>query len=40
MPVYEQYRSQYGPSLFSSYQPTDLKDSAQYLRDKARWPTK
>lgn len=37
MPVYEQYRSQYGPNLFSNYQPKDGADSGRYLRDRARW---
>ncbi len=38
MPVFEQYRSRYGPNLFSDYQPPDTADSGRYLRDKARWP--
>ena len=38
MPVFEQYRSQYGPNLFGTYQPTDALDAGRYLRDKARWP--
>ncbi len=37
MPVFEQYKSRYGPNLFSSYQPKDLQDSARYLKDKSRW---
>jgi predicted amidohydrolase len=37
MPVYEAYRSRYGPSLFSAYQPKDLQDSGRYLKDKSRW---
>jgi predicted amidohydrolase len=37
MPVYEQYRSRYGPNLFSSYQPKDAADAGRYLADKARW---
>lgn len=40
MPVYEQYRSQYGPNLFADYQPTNLEDAGRHLRDKARWPAK
>lgn len=38
MPVYEAYRSKYGPSLFSKYQPTSIQDAGRYLADKARWP--
>ncbi len=38
MPVFEQYRSRYGPNLFSGYQPKNLADSTRYLADKARWP--
>lgn len=38
MPVFEQYRSKYGPNLFSAYQPKNTRDSGRYLRDKARWP--
>ena len=38
LPVYEQYRSQYGPNLFGAYQPTDPFDAGRYLQDKARWP--
>ena len=38
MPVFEQYRSKYGPNLFSDYQPKDTADSGRHLRDKARWP--
>ena len=38
LPVYEQYRSQYGPNLFGAYQPTDPLDAGRYLQDKARWP--
>ncbi len=37
MPVYEQYRSKYGPNLFSTYQPKDATDASRYLSDKARW---
>ncbi len=38
LPVFEQYRSRYGPNLFAEYQPKDTRDSGRYLRDKARWP--
>jgi len=38
MPVFEKYRSRYGPNLFTDYQPKNPQDSARYLRDKARWP--
>ncbi len=38
MPVFEAYRSRYGPGLFSKYQPKDLEESSRYLADKARWP--
>ncbi len=38
MPVFEQYRSRYGPSLFSTYQPKNLEDATRFLADKARWP--
>lgn len=38
LPVFEQYRSQYGPNLFDAYQPTDALDAGRYLQDKARWP--
>lgn len=37
MPVFEQYRSKYAPSLFSAYQPKDIQDSGRYLKDKSRW---
>jgi hypothetical protein len=37
LPVYETYRSRYGPNLFSSYQPKDILDAGRYLKDKARW---
>lgn len=37
MPVFEQYRSKYPPSLFSGYQPKDVKDAGRYLADKSRW---
>jgi predicted amidohydrolase len=38
MPVYQAYRSRYGPNLFSQYQPKDINDAGRYLKDKARWP--
>lgn len=38
LPVYEAYRSRYGPNLFSQYQPQDINDAGRYLKDKARWP--
>ena len=38
MPVYERYRSRYGPNLFSDYQPQSAEDAGRYLADKARWP--
>ncbi|MBS0478384.1 MAG: hypothetical protein JSR79_03675 [Proteobacteria bacterium] len=38
MPIYEAYRSRYGPNLFSRYQPKSVTDSARYLADKSRWP--
>ncbi len=38
MPIFEQYRSRYGPNLFNQYQPTDTADAGRYLGDKARWP--
>jgi predicted amidohydrolase len=37
MPIFEAYRSKYGPSLFSGYQPKDVKDAGRYLKDKSRW---
>jgi predicted amidohydrolase len=37
MPVFEQYRSKYGPGLFSAYQPKDVQDAGRYLKDKSRW---
>ena len=37
MPVYEQYRSPYGPNLIADYQPTDTEDAGRYLRAKTRW---
>jgi predicted amidohydrolase len=37
MPVFEQYRSKYAPSLFSGYQPKDIQDAGRYLKDKSRW---
>jgi predicted amidohydrolase len=38
MPVFDKYRSRYGPNLFAEYQPKDLADSTQFLAGKARWP--
>lgn len=37
MPVFEQYRSPYGPNLLDGYQPTDTQDAGRYLREKTRW---
>ena len=37
MPIYEQYRSPYGPNLIADYQPTDTEDAGRYLREKTRW---
>ena len=37
MPVFEQYRSPYGPNLIADYQPTDTADAGRYLRAKTRW---
>ncbi|GIX32764.1 MAG: hypothetical protein KatS3mg125_0720 [Lysobacterales bacterium] len=37
LPVFNAYRNQFGPNLFSAYLPTDLQDAARYLRDKSRW---
>jgi predicted amidohydrolase len=37
MPVFDAYRSKYPPSLFSTYQPKDVKDAGRYLKDKSRW---
>ena len=37
MPVLEQYENAYAPDLFSEYQPTDLYDAKDYLKDKSRW---
>ena len=34
---FEQYVPRYGPNLFQAYQPSDLKDAGQYLKDKGRW---
>ena len=36
-PVFERYRSPYGPNLFSDYQPTSRQDSSRYLADRSRW---
>ena len=38
MPIFEQYRSPYGPNLLSDYQPRDAADAGRYLREKTRWP--
>lgn len=35
--VYEAYRDNYPPNLFSSYVPSDGQDAARYLKDKGRW---
>lgn len=37
MPVFERYRSPYGPNLVADYQPTDTLDAGRYLREKTRW---
>ncbi|XUU61241.1 nitrilase-related carbon-nitrogen hydrolase [Erythrobacter sp. HA6-11] len=37
MPVFETYRSPYGPNLIADYQPTDTADAGRYLRSKTRW---
>lgn len=39
MPVFERYRSPYGPNLLADYQPTDTRDAGRYLREKTRWKT-
>ncbi len=36
-PVLDAYRNRYPPNLFLSYLPTDGRDSARYLKDKAVW---
>jgi predicted amidohydrolase len=36
-PIFEQYRSKFPPNLFSAYQPKDLEDASNYVRDKSRW---
>ncbi|WFL76340.1 nitrilase-related carbon-nitrogen hydrolase [Altererythrobacter arenosus] len=38
MPVFDKYRSPYGPNLIADYQPTDTEDAGRYLRSKSRWP--
>ncbi|MEP2990487.1 MAG: nitrilase-related carbon-nitrogen hydrolase [Parasphingorhabdus sp.] len=38
MPVYEKYKSRYGPNLLADYKPTDYDDAGRHLRNKARWP--
>jgi len=35
--VLERYVSKYPPNLFAGYLPSDLRDSARYLRDKSVW---
>lgn len=37
LPIYEQYVNAYAPNLFTEYQPTDLYDAKDYLKDKSRW---
>lgn len=37
MPVYDAYRSPYGPNMLDGYQPTDTQDAGRFLRDKTRW---
>ena len=37
VPVYEKYRSNYPPNLFTGYQPKDLNDAKNYLTTKSRW---
>ena len=39
-PIFERYRSPYGPNLFSDYQPTSRQDSSRYLADRSRWPSR
>jgi predicted amidohydrolase len=36
-PIFAQYRSKFPPNLFSAYQPKDLEDASNYVRDKSRW---
>ena len=36
-PVLERYENAYAPNLFSEYQPTDLYDAKDYLKDKSSW---
>jgi predicted amidohydrolase len=35
--VYDNYRSNFPPNLFTAYQPEDLLDSKKYLTSKSRW---
>lgn len=35
--VYEQYRERYDPNFWLEYIPTDKRDAARFLADKARW---
>jgi hypothetical protein len=37
LPVFNQYVNAYAPNLFTEYQPTDLYDAKDYLKDKSRW---
>lgn len=37
MPVFQKYRSNYPPNLFTAYQPEDLADAKRYLTSKSRW---
>lgn len=37
LPVFEKYRSNYPPNLFTAYQPEDLTDAKTYLTSKSRW---
>ncbi len=36
-PIFERYKSPYGPNLLADYQPTDATDAGRYLRAKTRW---
>lgn len=35
--VYEQYQERYDPNQWLEYLPTDKRDAARHLKDKARW---
>ena len=37
LPVFERYRSNYPPNLFTPYQPEDMRDAKKYLAGKSRW---